>query len=152
AVLCVFYYPIVAVYPEVFRPDLALYHQSSASYGPGGTVASPSQWNTLLYDLRIPRFVGTFPNPILFGYFAAVLSFALYINRRYIVSGAMAVLVVISLSKGAMLLLLSSHALFIVLTHARRIFFPIVGIMVAMELVAAYLLDGSNRVHLRGLL
>lgn len=150
AVASFFYFPILMLNLDVFRPDLALQHQMVEGRGLGGAL--PPQWHSYVGGEFIPRFVGTFPNPILFGYFCAILTYVLWCNRFWKSGAAVFLLTLASLSKGAVLLLFVALFLKFCLKRDRRLFWAALLLVTASELLLAYLLDGSNRVHLRGLI
>jgi hypothetical protein len=142
------YFPVLILNTDIFRPDLAMLHQAVA----GVSGALPGQWHSRIYDTLVPRFVGTFPNPILFGYFFAVASYVLFVRRRYWFSALFFLGTLLSVSKGAIMFLAVAHVLRFALLKRPIYFWLLLFPIVAFELGLAYLLDGSNRVHLRGLL
>lgn len=150
AILGIPYFPILMLNLDIFRPDLALMHQMVEGRGLDGTL--PPQWQSLLFDQFVPRFVGTFPNPILYGYFCAISSFVFFVKGRSLISGVLFLMAMMTLSKGAILLALSAMFFFYSLRFGRIIFVVSFFAVIFVELLSAYLLDGSNRVHLRGLI
>lgn len=148
--ISVIYFPVLMLNLDLFRPDLALMHQSTDGRGLGGQL--PPQWQSFVYGEFIPRFVGTFPNPILFGYFFAFSSFVFFVIRKYWISACFLILVFLSLSKGALFLLLAAHIFRQALLKSKALFLTTFISLIIAELGMAYLFDGSNRVHLRGLI
>jgi len=144
------YFPILILNLDVFRPDLALFHQSVEGRGLSGAL--PPQWTSLVYGEFYPRFVGSFPNPILFGYFFALVSYVFFVKDRYFISLALLGFVFLSLSKGAILLFLMAMVFRFALRRSKLVFWIVFLGVVTSSLSLAYVLDGSNRVHLRGLM
>lgn len=149
AIISLIYFPILMMNLDIFRPDLALMHQTIE--GRGLNSALPPQWQSYINGEFFPRFVGTFPNPILLGYFCAISSFVFFIRERNLISILFAILTVATLSKGAILFLLVAHLLRLSLIRSLLLFWLALILVVAGSLTLAYFLDGSNRVHLRGL-
>lgn len=144
------YFVLLPVTYDFFRPDLASFMRARpGEWIPAGGY-DPS-WGTRILGYVTNRFVGSFPDPIVAGYFFACLGFAFLVMRRFVFAATFGILLFLSLSKGAWLLLFQALVLYLV---GRRsvpaMFWGTVGFVV-IQLLLATLLDASNRMHFLGL-
>jgi len=148
--LALLYFLLLPETYDFFRPDLASFLRGR----PGEYILKgeydPS-WGTRIYGFETNRFVGTFPDPIIAGYFLASISFVLLVGRKYKMASWMLLLLLLSMSKGAWLFLAQALILYGCALRWRRALLPMTLILACVQLAAASVFDASNRMHLLGL-
>lgn len=148
--LAFFYFLLLPETYDIFRPDLASFLRSR----PGEYIArgeyDPS-WGTRIYGFELNRFVGSFPDPIIAGYFLASMCFVVMVGRKRAMSAWLLLLLVLSMSKGAWLFLAQAFILYFCALKSRRLLLPAAILLAAVQLAAASVFDASNRMHLLGL-
>jgi hypothetical protein len=148
--LAFFYFLLLPDTYDTFRPDLASFLRSR----PGEYIArgeyDPS-WGTRIYGHELNRFVGSFPDPIIAGYFLASMCFVVLIGRKRAMSAWLLFLLAISMSKGAWLFLAQACILYFCALKSRRLLLPATILLACVQIAAASVFDASNRMHLLGL-
>jgi hypothetical protein len=144
------YFVVLPFFYDVFRPDLASYHRARpGTYIPYGGY--DIAWGTRIEGVYFNRFVASFPDPIVAGYFFASLSFAMYVAKMWRAFALLAVLLLLSLSKGAWLCFFQAAVLYWLGRKSLLLLWPAVFVMLAFLLGLNSLIDASNRVHFNGL-
>lgn len=136
---------------DVVRPDLI-----SAMRSKDGTPIEygtyPGSWGSMIAGVRFNRFVGSFPDPILFGYFVALMAVFLFSKKSYLLSAFFVLMILLSGAKGALLLFINSLFLVAVFKYFKRFRGLAVIGLVAFQVFVAMLFQSSASIHLEGLL
>lgn len=144
------YFFTLPYFYDVFRPDLGSFFRAA----PGEYIAKggydPS-WGSRIGGFYFNRFVGTFPDPIIGGYFFSAMAYAFFVTRRYILSALIGVLLVLSFSKGAWLFFAQALILYGVGRKNKSLVIPFSLVFVSFHMLVGGILDASNRMHFLGL-
>lgn len=148
--ICALYFPFLPHLYEYFRPDLASVLRIGNSrifYG----EFDPS-WMTEISGIPLARFVGTFPDPIIFGYFCSISVLLGLAFRYHFLTICSFLLLAISLSKGAWLFTLQTLLLWYAFRRGKQTFFFIFIISLCIQLLLAGVIQSSNKMHFLGLI
>lgn len=150
SVAFVYFAALPATY-DFFRPDLA----SSFRLREGEVLLrgeyDPS-WRSEIAGFEFSRFVGTFPDPIVCGYFIGAVCFSLFCTGQYLKASWFSFLLAISLSKGAWLFLAQAVLIKYMLSKNRMVGYILVPVLVGGQLTLATQIESSNVVHFNGLI
>lgn len=150
SIFSICYFFLLPITYDFFRPDLG----SFLRLGPGEFIPrggyDPS-WGTKIQQFVFNRFVGTFPDPIIAGYFLASMTFMMLMVRRTKLAIYFSILLFISLSKGAWLFLGQAIILYHINKRSKSMMFIAALSMAFIQLGMATILDASNKIHLLGL-
>ncbi|RZI85798.1 MAG: hypothetical protein EOP38_03825 [Rubrivivax sp.] len=145
------YFFLLPVTYDFFRPDLASFMRARpGEYIPKGGF-DPS-WGTRIADYYFNRFVGSFPDPIIAGYFFACMTFIAYMARWRAAFIWFGMLLAISLSKGAWMFFV--QAVIIYHLHRKGQRYALMGalLLAGFQLSLAAFIDSSNKMHFLGLI
>jgi len=148
---CIVYFFALDHIYDVVRPDLVSAVKSKSGE-PLNYGAYPGSWQSIIGEFRFQRFVGSFPDPIIFGYLLAVISIYLIAINKYLFSLVVLVLLAFSGSKGAWLFFINAIFLINVLRYIPQLRVTVVGILISIQFIAAFLFHSSAFIHLSGLL
>lgn len=153
SIFCAFsliYFLALELIYDIVRPDLISVVRSQdglpLSYGD-----FPGSWGSMIAGFRFNRLVGTFPDPILFGYFMVMMAIFLFSKKAYRLSLFFLIIVFLSGSKGAWLLFLNTVFLFFILKKFNGLRFASVIGLVMLQVIFAALFQSSATIHLAGL-
>lgn len=145
------YFFLLPVTYDLFRPDLASFMRAR----PGEMIPKggfdPS-WGTRIAEYYFNRFVGSFPDPIIAGYFFACMTFIAYMARWRMALLWFGALLAISLSKGAWMFFV--QAVIIYHLYKKGQGYALLGAlaMSGFQLSLAAFIDSSNKMHFLGLI
>lgn len=157
AVLC---YLVVVLYSIVlddfyylFRPDLVSSVRERdllpIEYG-----TYPGPWWTQIEGVEFVRLAGTFPDPIILGYLFATLLLVSVTVKNYFAVGISFILLILTFSKGAWLLVFNTLLIYSVLRFKPRIglFWLFISCLILSQLFLASISNSSAKIHYLGLL
>jgi len=148
--LVVVYSLVLSDFYDVFRPDIVA-SVRERDLLPLGYGLYPGPWWTQIESIEFIRLVGVFPDPIILGYFLAVMSVVFLVDKKYLAFSVCACLLLLSLSKGAWLFCFNTVFLVIVFKYFKRIYIPILLLLVVGQLIMAKYLNSSAAIHYYGL-
>jgi hypothetical protein len=144
------YFVALELFYDIVRPDLISAMRSKdglpVTYG-----EYPGSWGSMIAEVRFNRFVGSFPDPILFGYFMAMLAIFTFSKKAYALSFVFLLMVFLSGAKVALLLFVNTLFLVAVLKHFNGLRFVTIIGLVGFQIVFATLFQSSATIHLEGL-
>lgn len=157
AVLCylviVLYSIVLDDFYHLFRPDLvSVVRERDLLPIEYGTYPGP--WWTQIEGVEFVRLSGTFPDPIILGYlFATFLLVALSV-KNYFAVGVSFVLLILTFSKGAWLLVFNTLLIYSILRFKPRIglFWLFITCLVLSQLFFASISNSSAKIHYLGLI
>lgn len=115
----------------------------------------PITWWSVLGDKIIPRFPGTSEDPILYGYICASLTIVAFANRNMVLTGILIVATLISLSKGAIIWMITTIILAGLTQRVRQrnlIYITFVAALIYLYITISGTANTSANVHIVGLL
>lgn len=149
-VLSFIYFVALELFYDIVRPDLISAMRSKDGL-PINYGDYPGSWGSMIAEIRFNRFVGSFPDPILFGYFMAMLAIFTFSKKAYALSFVFLLMVFLSGAKGALLLFVNTLFLVAVLKHFNGLRFAAIIGLVGFQVVFATLFQSSATIHLEGL-
>lgn len=136
---------------DIVRPDLASFLRArpgfqipKGGYDPG--------WGSLLFGYVFNRYVGSFPDAIIAGYFCSAMVYVAYIKRYKMPFVFFGILLAGTFSKGAWLFFVQAVIIGKIYARTRFGAFLMAVIFITVQLSLASIVDGSNRMHLYGLI
>lgn len=147
---CVYFFMLPLTY-DFFRPDLASFMRiRPGDYIPKGGF-DPS-WGTRIEQYYFNRFVGSFPDPIIAGYFFACMTFIAYISRWRMALLWFGLLLAISLSKGAWMFFVQAVIIYQLYKKGRAYAILGAAALCGFQLSLGAFIDSSNKMHFLGLI
>lgn len=150
SLLATIYFLVLPYTYDIFRPDLASFLRARpGEYIPKGSY--DISWGTKIFGYEITRLVGTFPDPIIAGYFFSATAFAFYVAKKHLAFLVLSVLLIFTFSKGAWLFYFQAIVLYWIGNHRKYLIVPTAILLLCTQLGLAAYLDASNRMHYLGL-
>jgi len=112
----------------------------------------PGSWGSMIGDVKFQRFVGSFPDPIIFAYLLAGLAIYLITVNQYSYSLLVVILLLLTGSKGGWLVYINTIILFCIITRAPRLRWVTISGLISAQMMAAVMFHSSAFIHLQGLI